>query len=191
MQSNLQKKSINQSSSDLTLVLLGYEAKAPFFPVFHSRTIEINAWSVLLDIIGESHRIRVQHKSSGLGFTEILACLPPDSEVSAPLYKGKLSDWEKKDVDRNLKQHRYTFSYKKLNFSDENYESTILDAIAGGTDIISYDFASNRKDGVSDFYGPMTMISVAGGDLSIEWNSLHGYPRENSSILSRSRLAVD
>ena len=39
-----------------------------------------------------------------------------------------------------------------------------------GTDIISYDFASNRKDGVSDFYGPMTMISVAGGDLAIDWN---------------------
>lgn len=190
MQSNLQKKVITQCSSDLRLALLGKEAEAPVFPVFHSRNLDINAWAILLEIIGESHRIRVQHKASGLWLTEILACLPPGSELGGPLYEGKLSEWKSSEFHKTFKQHRYAFNYNNLNFSDTDYESRIRESIKNGTDIISYDFASHRKDGNLDLYGPTTMISVRGDDHSIEWASLHAYPDEQLSILSHSHLAV-
>lgn len=190
MQSNLQNKTVTQCSFDLRLALLGKDAEAPVFPVFHSRNLDINAWSVLLEIIGESHRIRVQHKASDLWLTEILACLPPGSELRDPIYEGKLSKWKSSEFHRTSRQHRYAFNYNNLNFSDADYESRIRESIKGGTDIITYDFASHRKDGNLDLYGPTTMISVRGDDHSIEWASLHAYPDEQLSILSHSSLAI-
>lgn len=150
----------------------------------------MDAWSVLLEIIGESHSIRVEHKASGLWLTEILACLPTGSELKAPLYEGKLSEWKNCEFHKTFKQRRYAFNYNNLNFSDADYESRIRESIKGGTDMISYDFASHRKDGNLDLYGPTTIISVRGYDHSIEWSSLHAYPDEQLSILSHSRLAV-
>ena len=129
MQSNLQKKTVTQCSFDLRLALLGKDAEAPVFPVFHSRNLDINAWSVLLEIIGESHRIRVQHKASDLWLTEILACLPPGSELRDPIYEGKLSKWKSSEFHRTSKQHRYTFNYNNLNFSDADYESRIRERL--------------------------------------------------------------
>lgn len=181
---------VTHYTSDLTLALLGTYGSAPLFPVFHSKTINIHGWSILLEIIGESHRIMVKHKNSDFNVTEILACLPSGSEILAPLYEGKLSEWESKAFERDLKNCRYTFNYKKLNFSDKNYESTVRDGIKAGRDIISYDFDSLSRDGNLDIYGPTTVISIGGDDHSVEWVSLHGYPHENASILSHSHIVI-
>ena len=189
MQSNLQKKKVIQSSSELKLVLLHNKEDTPHFPVFHSKTVKIGVWALNLEIIGESHRIEVSQPSSGLQLTEILACLPPESDFKTPCYEGKITD-SGNMLEKVINGCHYEFSYKKLDFSDSDYVATIFNEIEGGEETMSFDFDTHQKDGIPNFYGPTTMISFGGNEKSVYWTSLHGYPNENSTILSQSSFTL-
>lgn len=190
MQSNLQTKKVIQYSSDLMLVLLDKKEKTLPFPVFHSRTVKINEWVLHLEIIGESHRIELNHLNSELSLTEILACLPPESDLKSPCYEGNITDCKNNRLEKALTGGRYEFSYKKLHFSDSDYVATIFAEIEGGEEMVCYDFKSHKKDGLPNLYGPTTMISVKGDEKSIFWTSLHGYPNEKSTVLSQSSITL-
>jgi len=187
---NSMKNNTAQSSLDLKLVLLDKEDKTPEFPVFNSREAYVNGWSVVMEIIGESHKVTVRHETAGLWLTEILACIPSGIKFANPLCQEILSDSEGKELSRTLDRHSYTFKHQKLNFEDRHYEPVIMGMLKAGTKKISYDFAKGAKDFEISLYAPATLINLVSDDASVTWTSLHTYPDEKLSILSQSRIKV-
>ncbi len=189
MTDNLQNNA-TQTSSDLQLVLLDQKSKAPAFPVFHSRDYYKNGWFAVLAIIGESHRITVSHKETGLGFSEILACIPEGSTFTDPVFEGKISDFEGTELKSKLKKHSYSFKHQILNFDSRHYEPVIQGMLKTSRDTISYDFAKKAKDFELNLYAPATLVGVVSDKTTLTWTSLHTYPDEKLTILSQSRILI-
>lgn len=189
MINNIQSNS-NQISSDLQLVILDQKTKVPDFPLFHSRDYRNKDWFAVMAIIGEGNKITIQHQKTGLNFSEILTCIPAGSKFTDPVFEGKISSFEGKEVKSKMAQHSYSFKYEVLNFDSAHYEPVVRGMLNTGRDRISYDYSKGAKDFEFNMYAPSTLISLVADDLTLTWTSLHTYPDEKLTILSQSRILI-
>ncbi len=193
MKNNNQDNCKTQSLTDLRLLLQVGPQGEMEFKTFHSCRLSNERWDVTVDIIGESHKVKVQNRESPSSreMKEVLACIEMNGLTHSSFYMEKLSAIKSGKVSHRIDDLYYKFGFEVIGFNDGRYKDALDAILKGAGNCISYDFSKERRDSFDDIYGPVTLVNTDVSTDHIKWNSLHIYPNDERAVISKSSLSIN
>ncbi|MDH3974124.1 MAG: DUF2617 family protein [Deltaproteobacteria bacterium] len=186
-----QKNSGIHSASELKLLLHNGTIENIPFKTFHNIELVEKNWYIQIDIIGESHKIKIANGKESSSINEVLACMALDKNLSPSCYMERLSHIKTGKLERRVGALNYRFRFEQIGFGEKKYRDALASLAAGGDKCISYDFANGRKDSLHDIYGPVTLVKADITGKSVNWASLHIYPNDEVAIISESSISKE